>query len=295
MDFNKALSRHVEYMRSEQNIKRSDFVEGIISERQYKRYIAGDGGMTNHVLYELTDRLKISFSDFVLSFMRQLDKTDPWLDEIAELTHLLDVKSVLKKIEEEEHLYDFNQTQALDLAFQKIRLQESARMIPHATAKMLYIELIDYPNLLQKHSLTDLEWWILYEAILAETKDHQMKLYEELKERFESEVIENTNRPLKQRESFIDITANYYINRKEFSKAKPLIQKMINLDKMNNQFHLLLYSYSKLLTIAKLEEDKKTHDEIVPIIKQMCDLGIFKQDYEVIKREIFLEYGVVID
>ena len=51
----------IDNLRNSRNMSREDFVEGIVSTRQYHRYLKGETSITNNKIILLVDKLEMNF------------------------------------------------------------------------------------------------------------------------------------------------------------------------------------------------------------------------------------------
>ena len=83
---NTTFSNYLEKLRISRNISRNDFVSGILSERQYRRYLKGESTMPNDKVHLLVTKLGLDLADFYMSY---LDDKESHLQVIKNLFNLI--------------------------------------------------------------------------------------------------------------------------------------------------------------------------------------------------------------
>ncbi|AIO19543.1 hypothetical protein KQ51_01667 [Candidatus Izimaplasma bacterium HR1] len=151
------FARFIDELRDSRNISREDFVENIISLRQYYRFIKGESSLRSETLNALMSRLDFNTIHAYESFRKKQDKDYADLIKIYKLIHMdeynkasvefksLELSSVMSKYNMQ--LLEFIEIK-LDLHFDKITINQAVDEI---------LELMDYEDIFKKDSLSFIE------------------------------------------------------------------------------------------------------------------------------------------
>ncbi len=150
----KSYGSYLEELRTSRNISRADFVEGIMSERQYRRYVKGESSITNEKLQQLVDKLRLDLFSFMNGFEERTASLDHSIKEVYNLIRKLDYKKALdlhSKISVSS-LYKRHQRDLY--AFNDVSIKYKLNMVSKRDALEKLYALIDYPNCLNEHSVS---------------------------------------------------------------------------------------------------------------------------------------------
>lgn len=151
------FARFIDELRDSRNISREDFVRNIISLRQYYRYIRGESSLKDETLTKLLEILEFSSIHAYETFLKKQDNDYVKLINIYKLIYLGNFK-----IADEEFLHIelspiLSNMNLKILEYIEIRLGLHNERIVASQAFEEIIELMDYPNILKKESLSFIE------------------------------------------------------------------------------------------------------------------------------------------
>lgn len=148
------FGQFLDEVRSSRNITREDFTEGIISIRQYQRYISKEASINNGTLFKLCNRLNMDFFEIYQLFSKRENEMYHKVILIYQLLNseeYVQAESLISEIDINK-LYE-NSTLSL-FAFCQISLNRKTKRISEDMAMEKLKKLIDYPNCLQNEVIT---------------------------------------------------------------------------------------------------------------------------------------------
>lgn len=160
MDSIKTIN-YLEEIRYKRNMTQVEFLDNIVSLRQYKRYRKGECEISIDILSKLTKKLNISLSKLLINYDLDKKQTIYLINELYKLVIKQDLEEAKEKIDElnqititdVEHLQYFNHT--VDL-YQFYTNQINPFELIDRTKK-----LISYPHVLERKVLSDIEILII--------------------------------------------------------------------------------------------------------------------------------------
>jgi len=167
----KDLALFLEQMRVSRGISQEEFTDGIISNRQYQRYINGSSAMPFHLLDEFAERLNVKKDFLLLEF-------DSY--GIKETNNIMALYNAVNNGEIEnakEIQKDINPKYIMDSS--NLKLYQYTQLIRNfkenrSNLEMHIVnskELIDYPKILNSPAMTMVETLILMELLDHTTDD----------------------------------------------------------------------------------------------------------------------------
>ncbi|VEU82546.1 helix-turn-helix transcriptional regulator [Acholeplasma hippikon] len=150
VDYSKELALFLEKLRFLRGISQEDFTDGIISNRQYQRYVRGESPMPFHLINEFAVKLNIKKEDLILEFQNSsIDETTRVINYFsAVLNRDLEKIPVLKKKISREFLIElenkslFKHAESVEFFFdKKISTDQLRRNL---------FELCNYPDVLNR-------------------------------------------------------------------------------------------------------------------------------------------------
>lgn len=151
------FAKFIDELRVSRNLSREELVDGIISSRQYYRFISGESSLKYNIILELFERLGVSNSLSHEYYKKTTDGEFQRLQEIYKHLYLDDLKKandLYQQVEPYDLILESNSkyyqfiTQLLFVKQNKITYNQAAKEI---------IKLVDYPDVLSKEILTYLE------------------------------------------------------------------------------------------------------------------------------------------
>lgn len=148
------FAHFIDNFRKSRNITREDFVDGIISLRQYYRFIKGDSSLKSESINSLLERLEINTIDLYGQFIKKKNESLKNLIDSYNLISLMEydkAKVMLAKINES----DLQSVQDIKfLRYLLASLNFHLKLESEEKSMNKIIEIIDYPKILNKDILT---------------------------------------------------------------------------------------------------------------------------------------------
>ena len=164
--YSREFALFIDGIRSEKDLSRIDFIDGIISLSQYKRYLKGNASIPNNVVIELANRLKYNITDLYSIYTRKYNKEDKQLREIYSLIKLY-------KYEEAHKSLTKLNIDLLVSTFYKslyeylvIHVQHILGRVSDVHVLSLYSELINYPSVMKNESFNMVELSVLQQIVV---------------------------------------------------------------------------------------------------------------------------------
>jgi transcriptional regulator with XRE-family HTH domain len=154
---NNDFAQFLDDIREARNVTREDFVQDIISLRQYYRFIKGESTLRNDVILELVKRLELDNAFFYSYFQKVTDEEfqrldaiypDLYLDELEEAAALHKEFDFHNIQSETNRKYYFFLTEILLFKQQRKTEKDAVEAV---------LALVDYPAVLEKSVLTYME------------------------------------------------------------------------------------------------------------------------------------------
>lgn len=154
IDSSKELALYLEKMRFLKGLSQEEFTDGIISNRQYQRYVRGESPMPYHLLDQFAERLNVKKEVILMEFE---------LHEIKESQQVYDYYNAVinQEFDKAKHFRnnldeDYFIVPENLFFFKYARLMESylSKKVPFDFTKAELIKLINYPKVLNQIAFT---------------------------------------------------------------------------------------------------------------------------------------------
>lgn len=153
-NYSKELAMFFDTIRYQRGMTQLDFVEGIISIRQYRRYLSGESKMTQDVINQLSRRLGFKPEHIILDFEAS---------RVNEMKLLIQFyNAIVNYDQEKQKIYAerLEKTELID-PYNKLFLKYAYEMKKYYEKKITEAEfvqsaseIIDYPNILKRDILS---------------------------------------------------------------------------------------------------------------------------------------------
>lgn len=254
------ISKHIEELRVQRNIKRKALCEGILSDRQYRRYLNGHSSMPNEKVIAFVDRLGIDLFDFYLEFS---NKSQLVLNKLKNAFNLInkskfhEAKYILESIDEYELITDL---QRLFFRFCTIMYEVYTDIIPKHIGYERIITLIDYPNIIKRSKINFVELVALESIVsyLIVEKDDK-KAVDYLYKILTSSDYEQSGINFMLLPSIYANLSKVLVIQREYYRAIDVIDKGISICKKYEIFNSLsnLYYYKAYVSNALGNQENK--------------------------------------
>lgn len=168
---------YLEELRKSRNIPPQEFVDGIMSYRQYRRYINNECSIPNDKFIQLIEKCQIDIYEFTKGYEKQSEILNSKLKLVYDSIRIKDFKkatvlheSIDKNLLSSKYLENY-------YVFNEVTLQYNKSNISELTALNRLKTLIDYPNCLNKENLGFIELISLLHIIyLSKDSDDLIKV-----------------------------------------------------------------------------------------------------------------------
>jgi len=176
IDSSKELALYLEKMRFLKGLSQEEFTDGIISNRQYQRYVRGESPMPYHLLDQFAERLNVKKEIILIEFESQ---------EIQEAQQVYDYYNVVMSLDfEKTKLLRNNLNEDYFISPDNLFFFKYARLMEFYLSKKSsfeytkteLIKLINYPKVLNQIAFTLNEIMILSTLIDFVNKEEQEKI-----------------------------------------------------------------------------------------------------------------------
>lgn len=186
MDIYTKYMHHIDNIRSKRNIRVIDFVDGICSDRQYRRYLSSKSVVSQRTIRKFCDRLEISSNDFYNSFHQQ-DHEE--YAKVSRLYDMLNQKEYSKALTLITSLNNHTFLSSMAKKFYQYcnvtyRLNKKEILPPYAID--LYSNLINYPDMLNQAEFNFVDVITLAQIAELESKHTKYQALYKLSELIES-------------------------------------------------------------------------------------------------------------
>ncbi len=176
VDSSKELALFLEKMRFLRGISQEDFTDGIISNRQYQRYVRGESPMPYHLLDLFAERLNIKKEILLLEFETHEVKEIQLIYDYNNyvMSFNFEKAATLRKSIDNDFIIDpdnrffFNYVKLMEMYLSKKSSLEHTRLE--------LINSIDYPKILNQFAFSINEILVLSTLLDFVTKDEQTKI-----------------------------------------------------------------------------------------------------------------------
>ena len=176
----------IENIRVSRKILQEDFVDGILSKRQYQRYLKGESAISNEKMIKLVDKLELEFFSVYNRYLKSSDIEHKMVNELYNFIISLEFKKSFELVKEYKD-YKFETTYYMKLfELYSALIKHKLKRISNSMAISIFEKSIGYPKTLKNDTLNFIELTALL-YISQITKDHDelktisTKLYHVLK------------------------------------------------------------------------------------------------------------------
>ena len=261
LNYSKNFALYFDHLRFEKGITQEQFVEGIISVRQYRRYLNGLSYMSHDIITKFSERLGYRPQHMILEFEREKIQETKLINQYYNLVadRAFDEAYALKKnikIDDIDDIYNRlyyrHATHHLDYHSGKIDADKLLK---------LTFELIDYPHILDRNSLSSVEMVILSSLISIPSFKDSEKVAERL-----ISFADNPNNIYSGQSETMNVLvlfhiAEYYGKTKRYSDVISVCDRAISYSKTINSYYLLDYLYYMMSLSYYYLNNKDLHAE----------------------------------
>jgi len=287
------LCEYLEQLRSARNISQESFTEGIVSLRQYRRYINGESDLPFQVLDLLTERLGIQ----TINLLREIEYAK--IEESKKVEKLYNFMSN-NSYDEFNKLYNELKNREFIDHENEIVYKHSVTysqlkkgLISKETALKMNSELINYPKIMKQTVYTIAEMLVLNSiADLVEPKKESSQILEILKSYiFDDKFATNSNYQTSYNILLFHLSKQYGKNEK-YEDVISLCKIGISKNASIRSFYLNDYFYYFLaLSYYRLGNFKEYEDSLVSCFNTI-QIENNKQKYDKFSNLIQSDFNI---
>jgi len=253
------LGLYIDNLRKSRNISREDFIDGIISTRQYQRFVNGESSLNNEKTFKLIDRLGMSFFNVHKLYVLHTNKQRPKLNNIYKEIISENLNSASEFIEELSPDDFFDEYNKLFYEVLKLILHRRKKTMPFNLVADKLKRIINYPDCMKNEVMSFIEY-IVYLNISSDNLDNNddIKILNFLYEKISNENINFDYFSKRYIPSTYAHVAKKLGSIDEYKKALVISQKGIEYCKgaetINSLAHLYIYKALSLKYLERLDE-----------------------------------------
>lgn len=263
LSYSKNFALYFDRLRYEKGLTQEAFVDQIISMRQYRRYLSGSSYMPHDIITKFSERLGYRPQHIILEFEGEKIQEAKRINTFYNLVANKGYKEAYQMMEE----YPFEKV--ID-PYNKLFYQHAVHYLFYRTLKMSEAELlektldlIDYPQILNRSTLSSIEMVILSSLIgvssfketdlvakrLLVFSDHPNRIYSGNSEHMQTLVLYRI--------------AEYYGRNKRYEEVIKTCDKAIDFNRNIRSYYLLDFLfYFKALAYYRLEDEEAFEESL---------------------------------
>jgi len=147
------LGIYLDNLRKSRNIPRGEFVDGIMSERQYRRFLKGESSIPFINVGLLVDKLGMNFSSFYTLFQNKINSDSEIAYNLYGMIIQKDYKNALEIVKTHSNFSFTSNSSKLLFNICSAIVKKELLLISEKQAHTNIIELINYPDCLKYQKL----------------------------------------------------------------------------------------------------------------------------------------------
>lgn len=243
LSYSKNFALYFDRLRYEKGLTQEEFVDQIISIRQFRRYLNGSSYMPHDIITKFSEKLGYRPQHMILEFESEKIQETKRVNTFYNLVANRGYKEAYQMME------DYPLDSIME-PYNKYFYQHATHYLHYRTGKIteeellsLTLSLIDYPNILQRNSVSSIEMVALSSLVgVSCFKDHD-KVAERL-----IVFADNPNRIYSGQSESMQILvlyrlAEYYGRNERYEKVISVCDRAIAFDKNIRSYYLLDFLY----------------------------------------------------
>ncbi len=198
LNFSQSLANYLDALRTKKNMTQEDFTNGIVSMRQYRRYLRGESDVAPYVFDQFAERLGLNIEYLVFEFRGNTFRESKLANDYhnAVINHNVEKVTSLKKqfnpetITEPNHLLIYEYATAL--------FSYNSNQMAQITLIEKLKSLLNYPNILKHHAFSSTEIIILSSLLVYDECKEKDKIVKVLSDALnhKSTIISGNNQKI---------------------------------------------------------------------------------------------------
>ncbi len=161
LNFSQSLAIYLDQLRVMKNMTQEEFTNGIVSMRQYRRYLRGESDVAPYLFEQLSERLGLNLEYLVFEFRTKTFKEIQLANEFHNAVMNKDVKKVTKMLETFNETTIKNRNNLLIFKYASSVYYYDAGMFPLSSLVERIKSIINYPDILKHKAFSSTEIIIL--------------------------------------------------------------------------------------------------------------------------------------
>lgn len=276
------FGKFIDDLRESRNFSREDLVEGIISVRQYFRFVNGESSLKYSVLMELLERLGLSDSLSHEYYKKVTDAEYQMLQDVYGALYIDDLQkahTLFLKID--PNLITLNSNKIYYQFVEQLLGVKQLRWTYEQAAEKI-LKIVDYPNVLSKDILTYIEknMLVYLTNYLMKNNDYRIAsfFYKIVQKEIEDDaIVDEYSIP------FRNIAAKCLGRMGENSKSLHIIKNTENHFIINGNFLPLVHLYYyKALQERELFDDSRYRKSLQNMLSllNLSEPNMYKEKYQ---------------
>lgn len=295
-----SVGRYIDYLRKNRGYTRTDFIDDIVSLRQYKRYVSGESSIPNKILVKLAKELKLTIPKLISEYKVSLDSEKQFMAECKELYDSGRDKELYKMLISEGRKNTFSEENRFLLKYYINILEDQMNKTSPDIILTRCKKLIKYNTLKDRDIRYDEARLLSFMAYVEPYVTDSREIFE----LFISKVIDSDyfeGLTLIQRKDMLAVLLATYRGQRDYEKMISFGKRLINIIETSKSFDSLAYCYGvvalgyynngkfkeaeknmrKAFTIDQIfpEPDQSLRNSFLTINSQMPDLSIDPTEY----------------
>ncbi len=182
------LSNYLEKIRYGRKLTQEDFVDGVVSLRQYQRYRSGECEIPYEKLQQFAEKLGIPSRKLLKEFEKKKSEQLRMINEFYNAVVNQDYTSAKEQEDELKNDIIIEEEMAVFFQHALVLFDYNQGRLSRTDAAHKNAELIDYPNVLKQEYFTDIEVLVLSSLLSFLDVPQQQPILERLSELFDRQT-----------------------------------------------------------------------------------------------------------
>jgi len=252
----KDLALFLEQLRVSRGISQEDFTDGIISNRQYQRYVNGSSAMPFHLLDDFAERLNVKKDFLLLEFDSYGIKETNNIIDFLNAVNNDDIDGAKKISKDIDPKFILDSSNLKFYQYAKLFQEYKEKKISRDNHFNRLMKFIEYPNILNKNAMTMVETMVLSNLLDYVNDNDQYKILNKIKNFIDNPSLVWTGSQIITYNMLMFRMAKYSGIKKDFENVILFCNKAINLNHKSKYFLNLDYYYY-FLALAYHQDKKK--------------------------------------
>ena len=287
----------IDDLRKKRNMSRENFINGIISIRQYQRYVNGESSLNNEKLFKLIDRLGMNFFNIHQFYLRKNNEHKSKLNKIYGEISRENIKlasELIDSISTDDFFDEYNKS-FYELC--KLLLFTRTKKMPSTLVVDKFKKLINYPDCLKNDIISFVEYVAYIEISTYSNHSEDTRIVNYLYSKIKDNIISLDSTLIPYLPSAYAHVSRRFGVIEEFQKSLIIAQQGIDwclrYDSFNSLAHLFYYKALSLSNLNRREESLVTVRKLFSLLsvannknKTIMFTKVFEKDFNMKVSEL---------